>query len=82
MMTTRSPTSTCPELRAASIEFRIMSSRVALGGMNNGTTPQEKDKKSSVVSFGVVARIGCFGRNRATRFAVEPDHVGVMIARN
>src|SRR5215475_8413080 len=80
VMTRCCPDSINPERRAASIEQWIMSSMVAVNGMETGTTPQHSDRKSSAVWFGVGARIGCFGRKRDTRRAVEPDHVGVMIA--
>src|SRR2546428_777660 len=64
---------------AAQISTRT-GTRASEGGMKIGITPQHKERKSKAASFGVGARIGCFGRNRATRQAVEPDHVGVMIA--
>ena len=46
----------------------------------SGTTPQQRDRKSSACSLGVGARMGCLGRKRETMQAVDPDQVGVMIA--
>src|SRR6187399_2124066 len=48
--------------------------------MRMGITPHTSDMKSSACSLGVVAIMGCFGRNRDTRLALVPDHVGVMMA--
>ena len=62
------------------MERRITSSPVFEGGIETGTTPQHSDRKSRAASLGVVARMGCLGRNRDTRHAVDPDYVGVIMA--
>src|SRR5712671_6342258 len=80
VMTTCWPAWRCPALRAAWMENRIKSSMLSDLGISIGTTPHARAMKSRAWSLGVVARIGCFGRKRDTRLAVDPDHVGVMIA--
>src|SRR5262249_9159631 len=80
VMTTFCPDSIYPALLAASREWRIMSSIVSDGGIEIGITPQLSERKSRTAVLGVVAMIGCLGRKRATRHAVDPDQVGVMIA--
>src|SRR5437867_2536251 len=79
VITTCWPDSTKPVFLAAAIERRIMSSIVSDDAIWMVITPQHSERKSSVASLGVIARIGCLGRKRETRRGVDPDHVGAMM---
>src|ERR1700733_7307790 len=80
VMMTCWPDSMWPAFRAALMEKRITSSVVSAAEISTGMTPQQSERKSNALSLGVVARIGCFGRKRDTRQAVDPDQVGVTLA--